>query len=157
DLRVWNQLNSLALAAFDLHPQRCDLGHETAAQATIVFRVAGRRKCGLVSRLHAASKKGIRNEEMRAGQTFKGPLLCHRAKRAKRFFMHTVLDELGAERFTNSCKAVVKSNSRKGLSDEAIDENMDALAVGLASEPNARKLVNDRSVSIRIKGVVGYH
>src|SRR4030095_14375256 len=108
DLRVWNQLNSLALAAFDLHPQWCDLGHETAAQTTIVFRVAGRRKCGLVSRLHAASKKGTRNEEIARWSDFQGPLLYHRAKRAQRFFMHTVLDELGAERFTNSCKAVVK-------------------------------------------------
>ena len=40
-LRVWNQLNALALAALDLNAQRRDLGHEAATQATIVFRVAG--------------------------------------------------------------------------------------------------------------------
>ena len=94
-------MNTLALAALDLHPKRRDLGHETAAQAAIVFRVAGRRICGLVSGLHAASKKGTRNEEMRVVRLSRA-LLCHRAKRAKSFFMHTVLDELGAERFTNS-------------------------------------------------------
>ena len=54
--------------------------------------------------------------------------------------MHIVLDELGAERFTNSCKAVVKSNWRKELNDEAIDKPMDSSAVGWASELNARKL-----------------
>ena len=62
-LRVWNQLNALALAALDLNAQRRDLGHEAATQATIVFRVAGRGESGLVSRLHTASKKGTRNEE----------------------------------------------------------------------------------------------
>ena len=80
-------------------------------------------------------------KRLRAGQTFKGPLLCHRARRAQRFFMHTVLDELGAERFTNSCKAVVKSNCRRELSDEAIDKTMGSSGFGWASELNARKLI----------------
>jgi hypothetical protein len=55
--------------------------------------------------------------------------------------MHTVLDELGAERFTNSCKAGVKSNCRRELSDEPIDKTMDSSRIGWASELNARKLI----------------
>jgi len=86
-------------------------------------------------------QEGTRNEEIARWSDFQGPLLYHRAKRAQRFFMHTVLDELGAERFTNSCKAVVKSNCRRELSDEPIDKTMDSSRIGWASELNARKLI----------------
>lgn len=58
-LGIWNQLDALALPAFDFHTQRRDLGHQTAAQAAIIFRVGGRGECWVVSRLHTASKRGI--------------------------------------------------------------------------------------------------